>query len=97
MIGLRYGTVPIVRAVGGLAVTVFDKDYAEKPQEERNRFVFSEADYTAIESTLYHSIGLWYQYPEQFMDLAKRGMRYDYSWNHPGENYLNIHEYIRHK
>jgi starch synthase len=25
------------------------------------------------------------------------GMRYDYSWNFPGQNYVNIYEYIRHK
>jgi starch synthase len=24
-------------------------------------------------------------------------MRYDYSWNHSGQDYLNIYEYIRHK
>jgi starch synthase len=24
-------------------------------------------------------------------------MHYDYSWNRPGQDYLNIYEYIRHK
>lgn len=96
MIGLRYGTIPIVRAVGGLVDTVFDKDYSEKPYEERNGFVFHEADYSAIEWALYRAIGLWHEYPEQFLELAKRSMRYDHSWNHPGRNYLNIYKYIRH-
>jgi starch synthase len=25
------------------------------------------------------------------------GMRYDFSWNHPGRHYLNVYEYIREK
>ena len=25
------------------------------------------------------------------------GMRCDYSWSHPGQDYLNIYKYIRHK
>ena len=37
MISLKYGTVPIVREVGGLKDTVFDKDYSHKPFEERKR------------------------------------------------------------
>ena len=31
MIALKYGTVPIVRATGGLADTVFDANYADRP------------------------------------------------------------------
>jgi glycogen synthase len=29
--------------------------------------------------------------------LMIAGMRYDFSWSHPGRHYLNIYEYIRHK
>ncbi len=98
MIGMKYGTVPIVRAVGGLADTVFDKDFAHwKPLHERNGFVFNDADFPAVEFTLNRAIGLWYSHPEHFRDLMFNGMRYDYSWNFPGQHYLNVYEHIRHK
>ena len=97
MVALKYGTVPVVRAVGGLADTVFDRDHSSRPPEERNGYVFNDADYSGIESALRRALGLWYSYPQEFRQLMANGMRCDYSWNHPGQHYLNIYEYIRHK
>lgn len=97
MIALEYGAVPIVRAVGGLMDTVFDRDHSHKPPHERNGYVFHHTDYTALESAMLRAIGLWYSYPGDFRQLIINGMRYDHSWNWPGQHYLNIYEYIRHK
>ena len=97
MIALRYGTVPIVRSVGGLADTVFDRDYSERPPKERNGYVFYQTDNAAIESAMDRAIGLWFSYPDEFRALADNGMRCDYSWNRPGADYLNVYEWIRAK
>lgn len=98
MISLRYGTVPIVRGVGGLVNTVFDRDYDQSHlPEERNGYVFYQTDQQALESAMDRAIGLWQHYPKDFRQLVKQGMACDYSWNHPGEDYLQIYEYIRHK
>ena len=97
LIGLKYGTVPIVRGVGGLADTVFDANYAPKPYQERNGFVFNDFNPAGIESALSRAIGLWYNYPQHFRELMLNGMRYDYSWNHSGEHYLNVYDLIRDK
>jgi starch synthase len=98
MIGLRYGTVPIVRAVGGLVNTVFDRDYDEyHPPEERNGYVFTHTDHPALESAMDRAIGLWRFYPEEFEKLILQGMTYDYSWSQPGADYLAIYDLIRHK
>ena len=40
---------------------------------------------------------MWYSYPQYFRELMINGMRYDYSWNHPGGDYLNVYELIRDK
>jgi starch synthase len=98
MIGLKYGTVPVVRGVGGLVNTVFDRDYDQnKPPEKRNGYVFYETDHDAVESALGRAIDLWYESPKEFQQLAIQGMEYDYSWNYPGKNYVEIYESIRHK
>ncbi len=98
IIGLKYGTVPIVRGVGGLVNTVFDRDYDQnKPPEKRNGYVFYQTDYYALESAMERAIGLWYEYPEEFRQLALQGMEYDYSWNYPGAKYVEIYDHIRHK
>jgi starch synthase len=98
MIGLTYGTVPVVRGVGGLVNTVFDRDYDQnKPPEERNGYVFYQTDSSALESAMDRAIGLWYVYPEEFRQLAIQGMEGDYSWKNPGKEYMQIYEGIRHK
>jgi len=97
LIALRYGTVPIVRSVGGLADTVFDKDYAYVDMDARNGFTFNDLNNAGLESAMNRAIGLYYDYPEDFRRLMINGMKADYSWNHPGTHYMNIYELIKHK
>jgi starch synthase len=95
MISMKYGAVPIVRNTGGLADTVFDADHAHKPYHERNGYVFNDFNTLGLESALRRAIGLWYLYPQYFRELMINGMRYDFSWNHPGHHYLNIYHHIK--
>jgi starch synthase len=95
MIAMKYGVVPVVRGVGGLADTVFDANYAEKDFYERNGYVFHEYSAAALESALRRAIGLWHQHPDYFRQLRVNGMRHDYSWHHPGQHYRNIYNHIK--
>jgi starch synthase len=97
LIAMRYGAIPVVREVGGLADTVVDKDFSHRPLHERNGYVFRDYDERGLESALGRAIACYYQYPDHFRELMKNAMRYDYSWNHPGQDYLNIYDYIRDK
>lgn len=97
LIGLRYGTVPVVRSVGGLADTVFDWHHDGRPREARNGFVFHDADAPGLDSALSRAIGLWFDFPDEFRELMLNGMRYDYSWRQPGQDYMNIYHLIEHK
>ncbi len=97
MISLKYGTVPIVRGTGGLSNTVFDVDQSDKPFHERNGFVFSAFTYEEIETALHRATGLWFFYPQKFREIMINGMKYDYSWNEPAEEYLKIYENMMEK
>ena len=98
MIGLQYGTVPIVRGVGGLLDTVFDRDYdSSKPPEERNGYMFYRTDEKALESAMDRAIGLYQHAPQEYENLVIQGMECDYSWHSPVDEYLKIYEFIRHK
>ncbi len=97
LIAMRYGTVPVVRATGGMIDTVFDRDYSGRPPAERNGYVFHHTDNPAIESALSRALRLWSIRPLEFRKLVANCMRADYSWARPGQEYLDIYEYIRHK
>ncbi len=95
IIAMKYGTVPVVRNTGGLADTVFDADYATRPYHERNGYVFNDYNWQGLESALNRAIGMWYSYPQYFRELMANGMRYDFSWNYPGQSYLNVYNHIK--
>ena len=95
MIAMRYGTVPLVRAVGGLVDTVFDRDNSDKPLEQRNGYVFKDADFRGIESALGRAIGLWGSYPKEFRRLISNGMAMDFSWASSGQHYIDVYNHIR--
>ncbi len=94
MIAMKYGVVPIVRNTGGLADTVHDANYSDKEFRDRNGYVFQDYTEGALESAMGRAIGLWHRFPDYFRQLRLNGMRCDYSWNHPGEHYLNIYRHI---
>ncbi|MEM1368374.1 MAG: glycogen synthase GlgA [Cyanobacteria bacterium P01_H01_bin.15] len=97
LIGLHYGTVPIVRGVGGLVNTVFDWDYDQNhPPEKRNGFVFYESDTHAVESAMSRALDLYSNEPKLFQNLATQGMECDYSWLNSGAKYEGVYEHIRH-
>jgi starch synthase len=92
MIALKYGTVPIVRKTGGLADTVFDVDYSTIPPELRNGYTFDYPDAKGIDSALDRAIACWFDQPEKWRKLMLQGMKIDFSWNHPSNEYLDIYK-----
>jgi starch synthase len=87
MYSLRYGTVPVVRAVGGLADTV--DDYAPgNPQS--TGFVFQEYTGRALLDALGRALGL-FRDRAAWRALQTAGMRRDNSWDHSAGEYVRIY------
>lgn len=91
MIALKYGTVPIVRRTGGLADTIFDVDFSNKPFEERNGYTFDYPDTAGIDSALDRAIRCWFDEPEKWRHLMINGMNIDFSWNKSADLYLEVY------
>lgn len=95
LIALKYGTVPIVRRTGGLADTVFDVDHSKKPFDQTNGYTFDFPDAEGIDSALDRAIRCWFDDPEKWRSLMLNGMKMDFSWNLPADDYLDIYKKIR--
>jgi starch synthase len=84
---LRYGTVPIVRGVGGLEDTIVD--YTTLP-DEGTGFKFHEYSKTALLDAVEQAI-LLYRKNHVWSHLMKRGMETDFSWEQSARQYIALY------
>jgi starch synthase len=82
MYSLRYGTVPVVRAVGGLADTVRDGETG---------FVFEEYSPEALVATVRRALAVFADQP-RWRALQTAGMRQDHSWDRSAREYVKIYD-----
>ncbi len=87
MYSLRYGTLPLVHAVGGLKDTVID---GENPQVA-NGFTFEPASVDALRTALKRALTL-YQDPPAWQQRQLNAMSGDYSWDKSAAEYERIYE-----
>ena len=87
MIASRYGTVPVTRETGGLYDTIHDY-FAN-----RNGNGFTFKDYTSYALYLKgkDAIELYRYKHEEFVNLAKRCMAKDFSWNASALSYIETY------
>jgi starch synthase len=81
MISMRYGCVPLVRAVGGLHDTVTDSETG---------FVFVEARAKPFNDAIRRALAL-YPYHSRWAALQKSGMALDFSWPHSAQKYVELY------
>jgi starch synthase len=82
MIAMRYGSVPLVRAVGGLHDTVTDSETG---------FVFVDTKVKSFNDTLRRALQL-YPYRSRWMNLQLAGMSQDFSWSNSAKKYLEVYK-----
>lgn len=88
---LKYGTVPIVRATGGLADTVHENIDQDVKDETWTGFVFKEYASKRMYETIARAIK-YYQNKRSWNKLVKNGMRKLYSWDVSAKKYIELYE-----
>ena len=87
LIALRYGTLPVVRATGGLADTIRDLD---ADPEGGNGFSFEAFDASALLATLRRALR-HYENAKLWTRWVRRAMREDSSWTSSAGRYLDVY------
>ncbi len=88
---LRYGSIPLVRATGGLIDTVVDTDPDTLRDGTASGFVFRGFDSLALEHALARALEAHADRP-LWNGLVRRGMRQDWSWETSARAYLRLFE-----
>jgi starch synthase len=91
--GLRYGAVPIVSRVGGLADTVIDANEAALLDGVATGFQFAPVSAEALHGALQRALALWQDRPS-WRRLQRRGMTRRVGWSRAAEQYAGLYREI---
>ena len=86
LIAMRYGSLPIVRATGGLDDTV-----TGTPQEDANGFKFWRYDAWDMKEAIYYAINA-YKDKKVFHNMQKNAMDADFSWTLSAQKYMDLYK-----
>jgi starch synthase len=88
MYSLRYGTLPIVRATGGLRDTVRQLDEASG---EGTGFLFDDLNPQSLADVVGWALSTYYQRPDRIERMRLRGMVQDFSWDRAAAGYESLY------
>lgn len=91
MYSQRYGTLPVVSPVGGLADTVIDAHGEALTAGEASGFVMPGVDADTLLETLSRAVTC-FQQPEQWRNLQRFAMQRDFSWQKSARDYAALYE-----
>ena len=90
----RYGSIPVVRATGGLVDTVVDATPETIRDHSATGFVFQGFDAAGLEHALARAMTAHADRP-LWNGLVGNAMRQDWSWRSSGRDYLRMFERVR--
>ncbi len=82
LIAMKYGSVPVVRGVGGLYDTV---------HEGSTGFVFQEFKIQKMIEALGRALITYSNHPEEWDKIVRNGMQADFSWNESAKQYITLY------
>lgn len=87
MYSLAYGTLPIVREVGGLKDTVIDIR-----NDDATGIVFREPNSAELLAAVRKGLLFYHEYPEKFVATQVRAMQSKFLWSASAKKYLDLYE-----
>ncbi|HJU62047.1 MAG TPA: glycosyltransferase, partial [Candidatus Binatia bacterium] len=88
MFSLKYGTIPIVRGIGGLKDTVIDYDGGRG-----TGFVFDKYEPQALLKTIERALAVFTE-KQSWTQLMLRAMRMDFSWDRSAQAYSSLYQQL---
>ncbi len=88
--GLRYGSLPLVRRVGGLVDTVVDAGQGPELAPLATGFQFGTATPAALAVALQRAVQR-YRMPAQWQQLVHQAMVQDFSWERAAQQYIALY------
>jgi starch synthase len=85
---LKYGTIPVVRATGGLDDTV-----DEQPNGGGTGFKFWGYSPWASLDAIHRALGT-FRNKKEWTEMMKRAMKQDFSWDKPATEYVRVYERV---
>lgn len=91
MYGLKYGSLPLVHRVGGLADTVVDCSLEDLAQGHANGFVFNEFTLQALERAIDRAFAL-YERKAEWSSVRARAMGLSLGWQDAAAQYVALYQ-----
>lgn len=83
MIAMRYGTLPIARATGGLKDTI---------QHLENGFLFEKYTSSALERSVKKAVDIFQHHPVKMHHMIEHAMKKDFSWKQSAKKYIDLYK-----
>lgn len=91
---LKYGTVPVVHATGGLADTVVDATEENVALARATGFSFLPYTTTAFGQALGRCLAMYRDEPVRWKRLQRTGMMQDWSWQRSAKEYERLYQQV---
>jgi starch synthase len=88
MYSLRYGTLPIVRKVGGLRDTVMQYD---ESTGRGSGFIFDDPTSEAVSNTVGWAVKTFNDRPQHFQQMVEIAMEQRFTWKTAAEKYVSLY------
>ena len=88
---MRYGTIPVVRRVGGLADSVIDVDVARREAAGSIGFVFDAPTGEALGAAVERCLAVYRDAPQTWVRFRRSAMCGDYGWRRSAARYARVY------